>query len=226
MVMRLLRTLEDLNWVVKESNISKYKLSLQPFYHASKVVKRMDLKVAAKDPIHQLWNATGETTYLVICHNERALIVDLLDSTRDVKISGVLGGSYFLHTTAPGKVMLAHNDELYQNIISKGLEKVTEKSITDATKLKQELTQAKKDGFAIDNLESNDGGLCFAVPIFNYDNKVVGSIGQTVVSLYYTMDEVIEKLGPQIIEAGMQISATLGYTGNQNKTKPKLTFTT
>lgn len=226
MVMRLLHTLEDLDWIVKENNNSKYNLSLQPFYHTSKVVNRMDLKVAAKEPMHQLWKETGETSYLVICEKEKALIIDLLDSTRNVKISGVLGGSYFLHTTAPGKVILAFGDEdLLSNSINRGLEKIADKSITDGFLLSEELEKVRENGFAIDDMESNDGGLCFAVPIFNYENKVVGSIGQTVVSLYYTMEEVIEVLGPKIIETGKKISATLGYTGYKDKIHQELTLT-
>lgn len=214
MVMRLLYTLEDLNWIIRENSSTKYNLGLQPFYHTSKVVNRMDLKVASKEPMYELWKETGETTYLVVCEKERALIVDLYDSTRNVKISGVLGGSYFLHTTAPGKVLMAYGDEeLLSDSIKNGLQKVTDNSITNSNQLKKEIENIRKSGFAIDNMESNDGGLCLAVPVFNYENKVVGSVGQTVISLYYTMEEVIKVLGPKIIETGKKISATLGYTG-------------
>ncbi len=213
MVMRLLHTLEDLGWMVKENGNMKYSLSLQPFFHTSKIVNRMNLKVASKDPMHDLWKATGETTYLVVCEKEQALIVDILDSTRDVKISGVLGGSYSLHNTAPGKVLLAcKDDQLLDNVIDNGLTKSTKYSITDPKKLRKEIEQVKKNKYAIDEMESNEGGLCFAVPIFNYENKIVGSIGQTVISLYYSMDEVIDKLGPKIIQAGQDISKVLGYT--------------
>ena len=226
MVMRMLHTLEDLNWIEKENSQSKYSLSLQPFYHTSKVVNRMDLKLASKEPMHELWKETGETTYLVICEKEKALIIDILDSTRNVKISGVLGGSYFLHTTAPGKVLLAFGDkQLLANSLERGLQKVTDKSITDGAQLSKELVSVKENGFATDNMESNDGGLCLAVPIYNYENKVVGSIGQTVISLYYNMDEVVEILAPKIIETGKKISEILGYTGYQNENRYELTLT-
>jgi len=107
------------------------------------------------------------------------------------------------------------NEELLEKIIKKGLKQNTCNSITNGEFLRSDIQNVRENGFAIDNMESNDGGLCFAVEIFNFEDKIVGSIGQTMISLYYTMDEVINQLGPQIIETGKKISAKLGYTGYQ-----------
>jgi DNA-binding IclR family transcriptional regulator len=66
-------------------------------------------------------------------------------------------------------------------------------------------------GFAMDLEEYADGCLCFAVPIFDYAGKVVGTVGVSVLTLYYTPERIRRELGPKVIEAGRAISLALGH---------------
>ena len=213
MVFRLLHTLEKCDWVIRELEGTKYRIGLRPFHYASKPVSRMNLKTAAAEPLQELWSKTGESTYLGILDEDKVLYLDHLDATRNVKIAGVVGGRYDLHGSAPGKVLMAYaDDDVLDNLLSKKLPQLTSHTITDPARLRKHLAQIRKDGFATDFQETADGGLCFAVPIYNYNNKVIGTVGVSVLMLHYTMDEVKEKLGPHIIKAGKKISIAMGYS--------------
>ena len=90
------------------------------------------------------------------------------------------------------------------------MKKYTDKTLTSKTSLKRHLDEIKQQGWALDDEEYGRGLICFAVPIFDHSQQVVATIGSSVTTISYTKEEVIDKLGPSIIETGKLISQKLG----------------
>jgi len=212
MTFRLLRTLHGEGWIVQEEG-PKYRMSLRPFHHTSKPVGRMNLRTAAEEPLKELWKATGESTYLVVLDGDRMLVLDHLDSTRDVRIAAKVGARYHLHAAAPGKLLLAHaGPSLLEELAEDGLQRFTAHTITNRDELRENLARIVAEGYALDLEEYADGLLCFAAPIFDYEEKVVGAIGISVLTLYSTSKKMVDEFGHKVIAAGKRISAALGHT--------------
>ena len=72
----------------------------------------------------------------------------------------------------------------------------------------------RENGYALDLQEAMEGGLCYAVPVFNYKNAVVAAAGITVLSLYSTPEKAVRELGPLVNDAGREICEALGYVGD------------
>ncbi len=211
MTFRLLRTLHAEGWIVQEDG-PKYRMSLRPFHHTSKPVARMNLRTAAEGPLHELWRSAGESTYLVVLDGNRMLVLDHLDSTRDVRIAAKVGARYRLHCAAPGKVLLAHaGRSLLEELANEGFHRFTVHTMTTIDELREDLAKIIERGYALDLEEYADGLLCFAVPIFDYRGQVVGAVGISVLTLYYTSERMIEVLGSKVIATGKRISAALGH---------------
>ena len=210
MVFRLLRTLCEEGWVTQEDGPA-YRISLLPFHHISKPVGRMDIVAAAEPSIDALWETTGECVNFGTLDGNRLLCVVQRTGRREVEVAGRVGGRFFLHCGAPGKAVLAHaSDELFEELAEEGFPRQTETTITDPDELREHLRNARQLGYAVDDEEYLKGMLCLGAPVFDYSGKVVAGLGITTLTLYHTLDSLIEAHAGQLIEAAGRISRALG----------------
>jgi DNA-binding IclR family transcriptional regulator len=217
MVFRLLQTLTDAGWLVRKPGPA-YCLGLLPLHHMHKSIQRMDIRVAASGPLRQLWEATGQSTYLGILLGKNLVYLEHLDGTGTIRITAQVGERYALHCSAPGKTLLAYaQDRLLTEVIADGLPRQTPKTLTDPLKLKADLENTRKRGYALDLEEYADGLMCCAAPIFDYAGKLAGTIGVSVLTLYFTRQALKNEIAPQVVEAARRISLAMGHSGNDLK---------
>jgi DNA-binding IclR family transcriptional regulator len=210
MVFRLLQTLQQQGWVV-QSDGPKYRVGLRPFRCLCQTVQNTDVREAASTPLRELRDVTGEACYVAIVDGQRCLFVEHLESTRDVRANGRIGGSYALHCCAPGKVLLAYADErLRASVLEGELAQNTLATITSPRQLRRELDRVRQQGYAVDLEEYTRGMLCLAAPVCDAQQQVVGSLGVTALTLYYTPAEFEALLAPQVLQAARSASANLG----------------
>lgn len=219
MAYRILRTLQAQNWVIQEQPGPTYRMSLRPFHYASMPASRTNLMMASSKPINDFWTEYGECCFLGVLDGDRVLYLEALEQVSGpVKVSVNQGGRYVMHTAAPGKVLLAYNQETTEKLLAQGLERFTENTICDPTEFKKELAITLERGYALDDEEGARGLICMAVPIFNFENEVVGSFGISVLTANYkNIDEMLRILGDKVKAVGEEISTSLGYVNNQDK---------
>ncbi len=212
MCFRLLHTLQKEGWIIQEEGC-KYTMSLVPFHHLSKTVERMDLVRASRKPMQDLWKKTGESCYLARIDGMKTLFLEHLDSVRTVRITASAGGRFFMHCAAPGKVLLAFSgDDFVDRVISEnGLPGQTSHTLTDPLKLKADLSEIRERGYGLDLEEYNDGLICFAAPVFDFRGELAGTIGLSVLTLHYSKEELLQDLGPLVVEAAAESSRALGF---------------
>jgi IclR family transcriptional regulator, KDG regulon repressor len=211
MVFRLVRTLCDEGWLVVE-NETTYRVGLLPFHHLSKSLRHIDLVAAAEGPVRELWEKTGEGTYFSIRDNDRVVGLIHHNSRREVMVAGRVGGRFLLHCGAPGKVLLAHAERsLFDKLAKEGFSRQTDRTICNPKKLRHELDQVVKLGHAIDREEYLHGMLCYAVPVLDHNGSVVASVGITTLTLFHSVESMVDELGPIVNATGEKISRTLGF---------------
>jgi IclR family acetate operon transcriptional repressor len=220
MVLRLLGTLCDEGWVVAEEGPA-YRVSLAPLSYFSKPVGQMDVVRAAEEPIDELWNATGETTYLAVCDGDRSVGLILRQSRRDVQVVARAGSRMLMHCSGPGKVLLAHAEpDLFDRLAKEGFERKSENTICDPAELRAHLDQIARQGYAVDNEEYLRGNLCLAAPVFDYTGRVVASVGITTLTLYHTLESMLEAYVEPVTAAGRRVSIAMGYVGGNGRETP------
>lgn len=214
MVFRLLKTLEEEGWIVKAGEGPKYAMSLRPFHYMSKTVRRMGLRTAADAPLKRLWDDTHESCYLGVIDGTRTLFLEHLDATGDVRVIANPGGRFLMHCAAPGKVLLAFSPGTFVDkvLAETGLPSQTKKTIVNVKAFQKELSEIRVRGYALDNEEYAEGLLCFAVPVFNVKDELAGTIGISVLSLYYSLEKLIREIGPKVVAAANETSNSLGAT--------------
>ncbi len=209
MVFRILNTLENDGWVY--CNKQKYSLTLLLFGLVSKPILRLSLNTVASPILNDLLNKTGESTYLGVLNVDKVLYIQHLDGVKDVRVAGRLGGEYDLHSSAPGKVLLAYaNEDFIEEYTSRNLKKRTENTIIDKNILLTELKKIRQSGYATDREEFGNGITCVAAPIFDYTGNVVGCVGNSALILNHDSQSVINSLLPHVLIAAREISIRLG----------------
>ncbi|MEM9045312.1 MAG: IclR family transcriptional regulator [Pseudomonadota bacterium] len=120
--------------------------------------------------MEQLSSDVNETVDLSVLQDKFAVFVDQVPCNHRLRAVSAVGERFPLHSTACGKMFLAHatSDEL-DRLLSGRLEATTESTITDIDVLKLELDQVRADGVAYDLDEHTEGisalGAAFRDPI-------------------------------------------------------------
>jgi DNA-binding IclR family transcriptional regulator len=110
-------------------------------------------------------------------HDGQILIVHHVfrpDDSRQALEVGVLMPA---HATAMGKMLLASSDYAFEEVTSAALRQFTDATITDAERLRAELDEVRRRGWAAEIEELLVGEVSIAAPISDRRGAVVGAIG-------------------------------------------------
>jgi DNA-binding IclR family transcriptional regulator len=219
MATRLLSTLAREDWVRREPDGPGYVLTLRPFHFVGKRIRRMDLVSAAEGPMKDLLERVDEYVYLGVLHGRRVMFVrDLRPRHKAVQVGGGVGFHYPLHDNAPGKVLLAWGGEaLLDDVVREGLPRTSPATVTDPRRLRKGLEEIRRRGYATDLEENARGVLCLAAPVFSHEGKIAGSVGVTTLTVFYTRQDLVRKLGPPVLEAARRISSAMGHVSGTGK---------
>jgi len=177
-VHNILSTFTEKGFVKKDSKTDKYKLGIKFFELGSVVIKNMDLRRIAHPYIEKLSKEFNETVHLGVLDEGRVVSIEREESNKGLCSHIEIGRRAPLHCTAVGKAIMAYLSENEINLIikEKGLEKYTENTITTKEGLENEFKKIRKQGYAVDNMEHEEGVRCVAGPIRDYTGKVIASM--------------------------------------------------
>jgi DNA-binding IclR family transcriptional regulator len=96
--------------------------------------------------------------------------------------------------------------------VAEGLERHTERTVCDQSAIEAEMQRVREQGHALDIEEYASGLMCFAAPIYDYSDAVVGTLGVSVFTLHYTLQDLRERLGPQVMQAALTASLQMGMS--------------
>lgn len=199
-VFRLLATFEQRGFVERSEHPGKYRLGHAAFEIGQKMLLRMDLLRKAKPIMEQLAREFNEAIYLAILRKREILMLEMVGSAQQVGIVPLVGRRYHLHEIAAGKLFLAFN----------GTEMST--SPGEARLLVEtERDHIRRRGGCLDRDALGEGIVSLAVPIFNKDGRIIGSLCLVGPNFRLT-DELLENFFfPPLRTAGQVISSRLGF---------------
>jgi DNA-binding IclR family transcriptional regulator len=120
-----------------------------------------------------------------------------------------------VHCTASGKAILAFGPEaVRERLISRPLEQVTQRTITDKAELEAQLEAVRQSGVARTHEELEMGLDAIAAPVFGPDGEVVAALDVSGPSHRLRAGSRPE-LDRMTIEAAADLSRRLGYRGKR-----------
>lgn len=210
-IFRLLATLEARGLVEQSAMRGEYRLGYGVVQLAAGATRKHDLSLVSRPVCQRLAESVGETVNIAISDGDRVVSIDQVIGSATVTTVNWVGQSSPMHATSAGKVFLANmpaGDTL--RIISSGLERYTDRTITDAAALEEQLATIREEGFSY-TVEENEVGLsAVAAPIRDLDGKVIAAV--TVSGPVFRINEgTIPDVAKQVMAAAAEISERNGF---------------
>ncbi len=175
----------------------------------------LDIRNVSLPVIHQLLLETKETISLYILDGDDRLCVERMESAQNVRIVARIGRRLPLYAGSAGKLLLAFLPEKRQaEILSRtNFQPLTNKTITDAKILKEELKKIRNQGYAFSDGEWVEDAAGIAAPIFDLRGDILAALTVSGPSARFTKEK-IEFHKDYLINATERISKDLGYVGS------------
>lgn len=215
-VYRTLSSLKNAKWAVQDAGTRKYSLGPALLELGLSMASRIDLRSASLSFLNELYNMTHEATLLTTRVGLERLYVDQIESEHEVRWRVELGKRFPLWLGAPGKAMLAYIDKkeietVIDNLRNSGTHLYVSGQVVDVAKLRKELTEIKRQGYAISTSERLVAVASVAAPIFGRDRQVVGAISLGGPMPRFNVELAVH-YGPLVNKTAQKISQRLGYS--------------
>jgi IclR family KDG regulon transcriptional repressor len=209
---RLLTTLAARDYVT-QVNGPYFRLGTQALSLSRKLLDSIDLPELARPYMRQLGDVTNETVYLSTLNDSEILYVAKIESTQAIRTSCVIGTHNNLYSTSMGKAVLAFlpADEQAELVEHLQIIPLTSKTLKDRAALVEELANIRRQGYAIDDEENEEGVRCLGTPIFDRTGRVFAAISISGPAYRLSVSR-IKELSSLLIDKASAISARLGYT--------------
>jgi len=172
-VLKILTTLEFLNFVRRDEDTKNYYLGTAMVGYSEKAVKDLKISSIAKPILTQLRDETGETVHLGMEENHEIVFLDKIEGNQSVALSSRVGGNLPMYCSGMGKATLATKSEeqllRYANNVP--LEKRAINTITSKAALIEEIHKIQDQGYSIDDEENENDVICIAMPIRKHQHN-------------------------------------------------------
>lgn len=212
-VHRLLSTLIARGYVRQNHETGRYQVGLKALDVARAVRDHLDLRMEALPILRELMQKSGETANLAVLDGQHLVYLEQVSSPGwMLRMFVQVGARAPLHSTASGKVLLANlpEVELNKKLANYSLTPYAGRTIVDKGVLLSELADVRRDGYATDYGEQEEGVSCVAGPVRDFTGRVVAAISISGPWIRITPERV-SVLVPIISESCARLSTALGY---------------
>jgi IclR family KDG regulon transcriptional repressor len=211
-LLRLLTTLKRHNLVHQDERTRRFRLGWALIYLGRAANQAFSLVELVHPFLQRLSKQVGETANLVLLERNHAVYVDQVVSDSIIRGVPPVGAELGLHCTAAGKVLLAFQppDRRERILAQIPLPELTAKTITDPAHLRQALRRVQRQGYAVDDEESEVGGRCVAAPLRDKEGRVVAALSIVGPSSRFRRT-AMPVLLRSVLGATAEISRHLGY---------------
>lgn len=174
--LRLLRTLEQLGYLSRDGG-KYYRLeagaSMTGMQGSLHIIRRI-----AGGFCRELQSKCSETVTLAYLFDDHIRVVDVFESTRQIKMSNRVGRMLQPYASSLGKAITAFQDEgLMQALLDVyGIYRFTRHTLVDQLAIQNEFAAVRRRGYAEDKEETVEGGYCIGFPLRTPDRGVVAAM--------------------------------------------------
>ena len=209
----VLRRLEREGYLRRDAANGRYEMGLKIVALSHGALRDMGLRRIAEPILHRLSAQTRVSALIGVLERGRVMIVDKVEKPDLARIDMDIGVRYPAHSTALGKVLLAHlpKDQLLNLFDHAALAKTSPKTIDSKDRLLAELESVRKQGYAGSDGELFLGIRAIAAPIFDQTGQVAAAVSITGISLYVEDENSIST----VKLAAREISRRFGATDHE-----------
>ena len=164
-VFRYVTTLLVRGYVQQDSATGTYRLGLgfAPIHTRNLQV----LGARARPLLAELRDRFDETINLAVLHGNRIAYLEILESTKAMRLAARVGDHVPVHSSALGKAICATlpDSDVVEILKAEGMPRLTANTVTDVEAFLAQLEEVRRTGRAIDDREHEEDGRCVAVAV-------------------------------------------------------------
>lgn len=205
----ILCRLEREGYIKRSGERGRYEIGLKVVALAHGALREMGLRKAAEPILHRLVAETRQSGLVAVLERGLVMIVDKVEQADLAKLDMDIGVRYPAHTTALGKVLLAHlpRTELAEFFDKYSTSRKFRETAEAKEALVRQLEGVKKQGYAISDGELFPGWWAIAAPIFDSNGVVRASVSATGLPRSGNDDAMITSITRCAREISMRLAA-------------------
>jgi DNA-binding IclR family transcriptional regulator len=208
----LLVTLERRGYLLRNSRTHRYMFGLKLFSLANMAINGVELRENAAAFLQSLMQRSRLTVHMALIEGDEAVLIEKVEPPGLVRLATWVGKRLELHCSAVGKCLLAYlpEGEFLRLVRDRGLTRNNENTITSIRKLKQQMTQIRDAGYAIEDEEGEIGCRCVGAPVFDHSGNIIAAISVAGTTAQIGSEEFVY-LGHLVRQTASDISEALGF---------------
>ncbi|MBN2982074.1 MULTISPECIES: IclR family transcriptional regulator [Cohnella] len=205
-VHRLLATLEEKGFVMRDEATDKYRLGLRILELSAHLTQSDDPAVVLLEEMKRLRDQLGETISLYVRDRRDRVRIQAVQSEQAIRRVAPVGARLPLFVGASSKVLLAFAEPEVKEAL---LNDPAWPASVDIPAYEKQLAEIAAAGYATSFEEREAGAAAVAAPIFNRAGKLVAALSVSGPSNRLTPD-VMEERAPAIVAAARRMGSLLG----------------
>lgn len=208
---RILLTLVRDGYAVAEGKL--FDLTPQVLELGYSVLSSKGVWEIARPFIHHLSQEIHESVSAAVLDRDDVVYVSVAQYHRVLTVGVTVGGRFPAHLTATGRVLLAAQPiERWDKMLAHlPLKSAAARPVTDRAAFRAVLEDVREKGWALVDQELEVGLMSIAVPLYDSDGGIIGSINAGVPTVRMTADEMVERILPRLQQTVEHISQALRF---------------
>ena len=214
-VHRLVASLQYMGYIRQDEESLKYSLSLKFLEIGSRILEQTSMAALIHPSLKRLSEQTGETVHLVKREGTEAVYIDQVESfASSIRMVSRVGSRIPLYCSGVGKALLADltDQEIGEIWKNSRIRKLTPRTITELPVLMERVEQVRKDGYAVDDEENEEGVRCIAASLRDYHKDPVYALSISAPANRMTDQRILE-LKEYVLAFRQDLSRSLGLAG-------------
>ncbi|MEW5826502.1 MAG: IclR family transcriptional regulator [Candidatus Bipolaricaulota bacterium] len=196
----------------------RYRLGLKLLERVGEIESVYDVRAIAREHMTKLSRSIAANARLGVLYGKDVLYLEQEEGgpAANAMLREVVGLRVPSHCTALGKVLLAFLADADREafVDSLPLPQITEHTIVERGKLRDELALVRECGYALEVEELQPGSACVGAPIRNAGGRVIAAVSASIFASRVRGDERSGIVGA-VVDAAATISRRLGHNGKQ-----------
>ena len=214
---RYISTLTRLGYLTQDPDSKRYRLGPKVLDLGFAAINSMDVREIAAPHLRALSDETGCTVNLAILDGADVVYIERCRTARpgqrEIDLNLHVGSRLPAYCTALGKAIVAFlPEEHIEDIVARtDFAARGPHTHTEPNGFREDLVQIRAAGIAVNDEELAYGLRSIAAPIRNHAGEVVAAVNLAVHRTMVSMDELIARFGPLVLQTANQISFGMGH---------------
>jgi IclR family pca regulon transcriptional regulator len=217
---RFLLTLVELGYV--RSDGREFSLRPRVLELGYAYLSAMTLPDVAYPHVQELVDKVRESSSVAVLDGDEIVDIARVPAKRIMTVAVPVGSRFRAHASSKGRVLLASlsPEDLDAYMAAVHLDQLTNKTVTDPTRLRAVLDEVRAQGYAIVDQEVEEGIRSVAAPLRDATGATVAAINVSAYASRVSVEAVRDEFLPSLLDTARQIEADLKALGRRRVTNP------